>query len=63
MVQSLKLFVLNIRVMCDTQGGMNFMSKCRCGRSPTGMCKGWHGLTDEEYEKKRAEYKAENKED
>ena len=39
------------------------MSKCMCGRSPTGMCKGWHGLTDEEYEKKLAEYKAENKED
>ncbi|MGB2444169.1 MAG: hypothetical protein ACPIC5_05425 [Candidatus Poseidoniaceae archaeon] len=63
MVQSVKLFVLNIRVMCDTQGGMKSMSKCGCGRSPTGMCKGWHGLSDEEYQKKLAEYKAENKED
>ena len=26
------------------------MSKCGCGRSPTGMCKGWHGLSKEEYE-------------
>ena len=28
------------------------MSKCGCGRSPTGMCKGWHGLSKEEYEQK-----------
>jgi hypothetical protein len=33
------------------------MSKCGCGRSPTGMCKGWHGLSQEEYEAKlRNEY-------
>jgi hypothetical protein len=36
------------------------MNKCGCGRSPTGMCKGWHGLTDEEYEAKLAVWKAEN---
>ena len=39
------------------------MSKCGCGPSPTGLCKGWHGLSDEEYEKKLEEYKAKNKED
>jgi len=38
------------------------MSKCGCGRSPTGMCKGWHGLSDEEYEKKLKEYKEANPE-
>jgi len=32
--------------------------KCGCGRSPTGNCIGWHGLSAEEYEKKRAEYEA-----
>ena len=37
------------------------MAKCGCGRSPTGMCKGWHGLSDEEYEKLK-EYKDENTE-
>jgi len=42
---------------------MKLMSKCGCGRSPTGMCKGWHGLSKEEYEKKLAEHKAENKEE
>ena len=23
--------------------------KCGCGRSPTGKCCGWHGLTEEAY--------------
>jgi hypothetical protein len=23
--------------------------KCGCGRSPTGKCIGWHGLTKEQY--------------
>ena len=23
---------------------------CGCGRSPTGKCCGWHGLTEEEYQ-------------
>ena len=32
------------------------MSKCKCGRSPTGLCVGWHGLTEEAYEKNKKEY-------
>ena len=33
------------------------MSKdCGCGRSPTGKCIGWHGLTNELYESKKIEY-------
>ena len=32
------------------------MSKCSCGRSPTGLCVGWHALTKEEYEKKKKKY-------
>lgn len=24
-------------------------SACGCGRSPTGRCIGWHGLTEEQY--------------
>lgn len=26
------------------------IGKCGCGRSPTGKCIGWHGLTEEQYE-------------
>jgi hypothetical protein len=42
---------------------MNIMSKCGCGRSPTGMCKGWHGLSQEEFEAKLKEYQESVKEE
>jgi hypothetical protein len=32
---------------------------CGCGRSPTGDCCGWHGLTEEQFQAKLAEYIAE----
>ena len=25
------------------------VNKCSCGRSPTGICVGWHRLTEEKY--------------
>lgn len=31
---------------------------CGCGRSPTGKCIGWHGLTAEQYQAQLAEYEA-----
>tara|TARA_B110000914_G_scaffold197594_1_gene187510 strand:- start:519 stop:635 length:117 start_codon:yes stop_codon:yes gene_type:complete len=36
------------------------MNKCGCGRSPTGMCKGWHGLAEDEYVVKKKQYEEEN---
>ena len=32
------------------------IGRCGCGRSPTGKCIGWHGLTQEEYEIKLEKY-------
>lgn len=29
---------------------------CGCGRSPTGKCCGWHGLTEEQYQDALDEY-------
>ena len=29
---------------------------CGCGRSPTGKCIGWHGLTEEQYQTALDEY-------
>ena len=37
------------------------MSKCTCKRSPTGMCNGWHRLTNEEYEVRKAKYEQKQK--
>jgi len=32
------------------------MSVCQCGRSPTGLCIGWHSLTEKKYKKKKKKY-------
>lgn len=29
---------------------------CGCGRSPTGDCIGWHGLTEEEFQDRKEKY-------
>lgn len=29
---------------------------CGCGRSPTGKCVGWHGLSEQDYLEKLREY-------
>lgn len=29
---------------------------CGCGRSPDGKCRGWHGLTEEQYQTALEEY-------
>ena len=34
------------------------MAECGCGRSPTGKCIGWHGLSEEQYLEKKAAYEA-----
>jgi hypothetical protein len=30
--------------------------KCGCGRSPTGKCIGWHGLTEDEFQDRLEKY-------
>ena len=34
---------------------------CGCGRSPTGKCIGWHKLSEEQYQIKKAEYEEKEK--
>jgi hypothetical protein len=33
------------------------VGKCGCGRSPTGKCIGWHGLSEEAFKEKLEEHK------
>jgi len=33
---------------------------CGCGRSPTGDCIGWHGLTEEQYQERLSEWQLED---
>ena len=35
------------------------MAECGCGRSPTGKCVGWQGLSEEQYQEKKRTYEAE----
>ena len=35
--------------------------ECPCGRSPTGKCIGWHGLTESEYKVKLKEWEEKHK--
>ena len=34
----------------------NSFGKCGCGRSPTGKCIGWHGLTEEQFVERKELY-------
>ncbi len=40
---------------------MTEAKKCGCGRSPSGKCIGWHGLSEADYQKKLSAYKARKK--
>jgi hypothetical protein len=36
------------------------IGSCGCGRSPTGDCCGWHGLTEDQFRVKLAEWENKN---
>ena len=35
---------------------MNEEKECRCGRSPTGKCIGWHSFTEQQYQSELKNY-------
>lgn len=43
---------MQVRVDQLKEGG----SPCGCGRSPTGKCIGWHGLTEDQYKEAIEKY-------
>jgi hypothetical protein len=43
---------MQVRVKEDS----NEFGKCGCGRSPTGKCIGWHGLSEEAYQKAKSDW-------
>jgi hypothetical protein len=43
---------MQVRVQEDTSK----VGQCGCGRSPTGKCIGWHGLTEDAFKAKLQEY-------
>jgi hypothetical protein len=47
-------------VMQTSVANKNEIGKCGCGRSPSGLCVGWHSLTEEEYQVRLAQYTQES---
>jgi hypothetical protein len=43
---------MQVRVQENTED----IGKCGCGRSPTGKCIGWHGLTEEDFKDRLEQY-------
>ena len=43
---------MQVRVKEDTDE----IGKCGCGRSPTGYCIGWHGLTEDQFAERKELY-------
>lgn len=45
--------IIKMQVRANSQGKIG---TCGCGRSPTGDCIGWHGLSEELYQQKKTEW-------
>ena len=43
---------MQVRVKENTED----IGSCGCGRSPTGKCCGWHGLTEDAYKERLEQY-------
>jgi hypothetical protein len=46
---------MQVRASQFREGGV----PCGCSRSPTGLCMGWHGLTESDYRAKLNEWEIE----
>ena len=51
-----RIFRNNSRMTPKYKDNGEDVGTCGCGRSPTGKCVGWHGLTEDEYKKRLAEF-------
>ena len=45
--------IIKMQVRANSQ---EKIGTCGCGRSPTGDCIGWHGLSEELYQQKKTEW-------
>jgi hypothetical protein len=52
------IFKKDNTVQVRVQENESDIGKCGCGRSPTGKCIGWHGLTEEAFQARLSEFKA-----
>ena len=51
-----KIFGKKSRMTLHHRDNGEDVGTCGCGRSPTGQCIGWHGLSEHEYKQHLAEF-------
>jgi hypothetical protein len=51
-----KIFGRKDKMQIKVEENTSEIGKCGCGRSPTGKCIGWHGLTEEQYADRKEKY-------
>lgn len=47
---------MNRRMTPRAKDNGDDFGSCGCGRSPTGKCIGWHGLSEDEYKQRLEEF-------
>ena len=55
-----RIFRNNSRMTPKYKDNGEDVGTCGCGRSPTGKCVGWHGLSEHEYQERLAEFNRQN---
>jgi hypothetical protein len=51
-----RIFGRKDKMQVKVEENVSEIGKCGCGRSPTGKCIGWHGLTEEQYADRKEKY-------
>jgi hypothetical protein len=58
-----RIFRKDQKMQVRVQERSEDIGKCGCGRSPTGRCIGWHGLSEEDYRVQLAEWEERHRHD
>jgi len=56
-----RIFGKKDKMQVRVQEDESKVGQCGCGRSPTGKCIGWHGLSEAEFQKRLVEHQEKNK--
>ena len=56
-----RIFGKKDKMQVRVKENVDEIGSCGCGRSPTGKCIGWHGLSEAEFQKRLVEHQEQNK--
>ena len=55
-VQKQNSLLKGLKMQVRVKENKEEFGSCGCGRSPTGKCCGWHGLTEDQYKEALEKY-------